>query len=137
MENKKTFAELSTNDILYRIKKTGSLLDSNDNYGNKYNSDLILENKITNLKLTDTHLYVNEGNRYDLLKLNISQINLMSVSDEDYIFFVNKEDYYKHIRNFIKNKIFETEKSIVDYKTTQEKYICNLREKYFDFLNNN
>lgn len=136
----KTFSELSIGDIIYRIKKNGSLLENKDSYGNKYAADLLYEIKIKNLTLQESGcIWVNKSS-YDGRSCDVSiaheHMDKPVIDSKDYIYFVDPENYKIFVSEFIIDKIKEEEKRIVDVKKSAEKTIGDLRVAYYDFLNN-
>jgi hypothetical protein len=135
----KTFNELGIGSELFIIRKRGQLLDNKDRYGNLYHADLKSKFKIETLSNEDDFLCINKArndSRYHLVKVPLKHRENSFYEDADNIFFTDENDYNLHIKNLIIGKIKETEQEIIDSKKSKEKYICNLREAYYDYLNN-
>lgn len=133
----KTFGELVPEDIIYRLKKRGTLLAEEDKYGNIYHPTVLDKVKIRDISIVDNLTIINRSN-YDRsfeLSLTKSQKGLTKIEVQDYVYYSNEESFKKDFRYFLVDRIKESEQQAQHAVKQSNKYIREIREKYWAILN--
>lgn len=133
----KTFGELVPEDIIYKLKKRGTLLAEEDKYGNIYHPTVLDKVKIRDISTDDDRLIFNRSN-YDRsfeLSLTKSQKALTKIELEDYVYYSNEESFKKDFRYFLVDRMKESEKRAQDAIKQSNDYIREIRKKYWTILN--
>lgn len=133
----KTFGELVPEDIIYRLKKRGTLLAEEDKYGNIYHPTVLDKVKIRDISIVDNLTIINRSN-YDRsfeLSLTKSQKALTKIEVQDYVYYSNEESFKKDFKYFLVDRMKESEQRAQDAVKGSNDYIREIRKKYWTVLN--
>jgi len=133
----KTFGELTPNDIIYKLKKTGTLLSEKDSYGNIYNPTILDKVKIRDVSVENNRLIFNRSNYNNSHEFSLieSEKALTKIEVENYVYYSNEESFKNDFRYFLVDRIKDSENRAKKDLEESNKYIREVRVKYWDILN--
>lgn len=135
----KTFNDVKIGDTIFQLEKsTYQLLPSQDQYGNKYNPDILRKIVIKDMKQDkDGSVLINVSDYYNrhAVKITDSEKDLTSFTDGSNVFYSCEESYLNGFSDFLVQIIRETEQQIKDFKEEKEGFIRKVREYYYEVLN--